>query len=77
MYVSTLLFGTNKPPHRGGSRKHISVFWLAWLAPKVEYNFSDEPSSLAHFGGLYFQKRVSSFDLLFLVVICLAELHKW
>lgn len=63
--------------HRGGSRRHVSVFWLAWLAPKVEIEFSDEPSSLAHFGGLHFQKRVSSVYLLFLMVICLAELHEW
>lgn len=49
---------------------NISFFWLAWLAPKVEYNFSDEPSSLAHFGGLHFQKGVSYFNFLFLVMIC-------
>lgn len=52
-------------------------FWLAWLAPKVEYNFRTNRVRLYNLGGLHFQKRISSFDLLFLVVICLAELSGW
>lgn len=52
----------------------MSVFLVGLVGPQSRIEFSDEPSSLAHLGGLHFQKRISSFDLLFLVVICLAEL---